>query len=310
MSDNQGCSADLEADLDSADRPLDRNPMTEALDATLPDAADARTNERDQCRALPPISAYLFTERPLLERFGAAAAAGFTAVELQSPYDHAPAAVKAELDRHGLTQLGINTAVGGREGDSGLGAVPGRERDWDAVFGRRSIMPWRSAAARSTAWPAWCRRSSGRRPRRTFIANLDARRRPGAGQQHHAADRADQPARPAGLFPDPRRARRRHHRQGRPAEREDPVRFLSRADRGRRPHQALREAPAADRPCADRGGAVARRAGRGRGQLSGDVRGARPARLGGLGRLRIQAPRPHRGRARLGAALRHRPRSS
>src|SRR5262245_60180222 len=43
--------------------------------------------------------AYLFPERPLIERFAAAAAAGFRAVELQLPYDHAPAAVKAELDR-------------------------------------------------------------------------------------------------------------------------------------------------------------------------------------------------------------------
>src|ERR1700757_3698004 len=74
--------------------------------------------------------AYLFTERPLLERFGAAAAAGFTAVELQFPYDHAPSAVKAELARHGLTQLGLNTAQG-RTGEFGLAAVPGRERDWE-----------------------------------------------------------------------------------------------------------------------------------------------------------------------------------
>jgi hydroxypyruvate isomerase len=78
--------------------------------------------------------AYLFTERPLLERFGAAAAAGFNAVELQFPYDQPPSAVKAELDKHGLTQLGVNTAVGGRDGDCGLCAVPGRESDWDAVF--------------------------------------------------------------------------------------------------------------------------------------------------------------------------------
>jgi hydroxypyruvate isomerase len=77
---------------------------------------------------------YLFTERPLLERFGAAAAAGFKAVELQYPYDQSPAAVRAELERHELAQLGVNTAVGGREGDSGLGAVPGREAEWDAVF--------------------------------------------------------------------------------------------------------------------------------------------------------------------------------
>jgi hydroxypyruvate isomerase len=77
--------------------------------------------------------AYLFTERPLLERFGAAAAAGFKAVELQFPYDHAPSAVKAEIDRHGLTQLGLNTAQG-RTGEFGLAAVPGRERDWEVLF--------------------------------------------------------------------------------------------------------------------------------------------------------------------------------
>jgi hydroxypyruvate isomerase len=77
--------------------------------------------------------AYIFTERPLLERFGAAAAAGFTAVELQLPYDHAPSAVKAELGRHHLTQLGVNTPFG-REGESGVAAVPGRERDFDVYF--------------------------------------------------------------------------------------------------------------------------------------------------------------------------------
>src|SRR4051812_30890073 len=78
--------------------------------------------------------AYLFTERPLIERFGAAAAAGFKAVELQFPYDQSPAAVRAEIEKHGLTQLGVNTAVGSREGDAGLAAMPGRERDWDAAF--------------------------------------------------------------------------------------------------------------------------------------------------------------------------------
>lgn len=78
--------------------------------------------------------AYLFTERPLIERFAAAAAAGFKAVELQFPYDHAPTAVRAEIERHGLTQLGVNTSIGNRDGDSGLAAVPGRERDWDAAF--------------------------------------------------------------------------------------------------------------------------------------------------------------------------------
>jgi 2-dehydrotetronate isomerase len=76
---------------------------------------------------------HLFTERPLIERFGAAAAAGFTAVELQFPYDIPPAAVKAELARHGLTQLGINTPPCQ---EFGLAALPGRERDFDDAFRR------------------------------------------------------------------------------------------------------------------------------------------------------------------------------
>jgi hydroxypyruvate isomerase len=78
--------------------------------------------------------AYLFTERPLIERFGAAAAAGFKAVELQAPYDHAPSAIRAELDRHGLIQLGINTQSRPNGGEVGLGAVPGREREFGEVF--------------------------------------------------------------------------------------------------------------------------------------------------------------------------------
>jgi 2-dehydrotetronate isomerase len=76
---------------------------------------------------------HLFTERPLIERLGAAANAGFTAVELQFPYEIAPSAVKAELARHGLTQLGINTPPGP---ESGLAALPGRERDFEAAFRR------------------------------------------------------------------------------------------------------------------------------------------------------------------------------
>src|SRR5438552_3048671 len=79
--------------------------------------------------------AYLFTERPFIERFGAAAAAGFAAVELQYPYDHAPSAVKAELAKHGLAMLGINTAIGRKEaGEVGLAALPGREAEFWTLF--------------------------------------------------------------------------------------------------------------------------------------------------------------------------------
>src|SRR5262245_45003161 len=78
--------------------------------------------------------AYLFTERPLIERFAAAAACGFKAVELQFPYDHAPALIKAELTKHGLTQLGVNSPPGTGKDTSGVAAIPGKEAEWDARF--------------------------------------------------------------------------------------------------------------------------------------------------------------------------------
>jgi hydroxypyruvate isomerase len=79
--------------------------------------------------------AYLFTERPFMERFEAAAAAGFKAVELQFPYEFAPSAVRAALERHGLTMLGINTPPGRREaGEFGLAAMAGREADFALLF--------------------------------------------------------------------------------------------------------------------------------------------------------------------------------
>jgi hydroxypyruvate isomerase len=76
---------------------------------------------------------YLFAERPLLERVGAAARAGFAAIELQFPYDVPAPSMKAEIERHSLSMLGINTAPG-RSGEAGLAAVPGRERDFAALF--------------------------------------------------------------------------------------------------------------------------------------------------------------------------------
>ena len=78
---------------------------------------------------------YLFTERPLLERIDAAAAAGFKAIELQFPYDVPADAVKGAVERNRLTILGLNTPPG-REGEFGLAAVSGRQKEWQAMFTR------------------------------------------------------------------------------------------------------------------------------------------------------------------------------
>jgi hydroxypyruvate isomerase len=79
---------------------------------------------------------YLFTEHPMLERVGAAANAGFRGIELQFPYEVPASAMKAEIEKHRLTILGLNTPRGEREGEFGLASVPGREKDWELVFGK------------------------------------------------------------------------------------------------------------------------------------------------------------------------------
>jgi hydroxypyruvate isomerase len=89
--------------------------------------------------AMPRFAAnlgYLFTERPLLERIDAAAQAGFKAIELQFPYDVPAGDVRAAIMRNSLTMLGVNTPSGEREGEFGLAAVPGREKDFVTLFAR------------------------------------------------------------------------------------------------------------------------------------------------------------------------------
>ena len=123
---------------------------------------------------MPRIAAnlgYLFTERPLIERLAAAAAAGFKGVELQFPYDHAPSAIKAELTKHGLTQLGLNT-IPGREGEFGFAAVPGRERDFEAAF--KQALDYAVAIGGSAVHCLTGKVPVNERPaaERVFVANL------------------------------------------------------------------------------------------------------------------------------------------
>jgi hydroxypyruvate isomerase len=80
--------------------------------------------------AMPRFAAnlsMLFTEAPLLERFGRAARAGFTAVELQFPYEQPAAVLRDELVRHGLSMVLHNLPAGDwAAGDRGIAADPGR----------------------------------------------------------------------------------------------------------------------------------------------------------------------------------------
>ncbi len=77
---------------------------------------------------------FLWTDRPLLERIDAAAAAGFKAIELHWPYDVSAPAVKDACTAHGLTMLALNTSRGKEEGDFGLGAIDGRQPEFEAAL--------------------------------------------------------------------------------------------------------------------------------------------------------------------------------
>jgi len=78
---------------------------------------------------------FLWADSPLVARIDAAARAGFRAVEMHWPYDVPASEISAALRRNALTLLGINTAPGNfAAGERGLGAVPGRERDFQVTF--------------------------------------------------------------------------------------------------------------------------------------------------------------------------------
>lgn len=74
---------------------------------------------------------YLFSELPFLDRFEAAAAAGFKAVEFQVPYDYPAAGLSARLRSNALKMVLFDAPMGEWErGDRGLAAVPGREQEF------------------------------------------------------------------------------------------------------------------------------------------------------------------------------------
>lgn len=75
----------------------------------------------------------MFTEVPFLDRFEAAAKAGFTAVEFLFPYDHPAREVGERLRNNGLTQALFNLPPGDwAAGEKGFAALPDRFADLQA----------------------------------------------------------------------------------------------------------------------------------------------------------------------------------
>lgn len=117
--------------------------------------------------------AFLFAERPFLDRIAAAKAAGFSWVECHFPYDHSVAEIKGALDRAGVRMNSLNTAAGG-EGEFGRAGLPGREAAFERDFAQAVAyasalgVPMIHVMAGVTAPALW------REAIRTYVANLRA----------------------------------------------------------------------------------------------------------------------------------------
>jgi hydroxypyruvate isomerase len=73
----------------------------------------------------------LYPQHEFLDRFAAAAADGFAAVEYLFPYDYSTQALKQRLDDNGLVQALFNAPPGDwAAGERGIASLPGREAEF------------------------------------------------------------------------------------------------------------------------------------------------------------------------------------
>lgn len=116
----------------------------------------------------------MYTEVPFLDRFAAAAADGFDAVEYLFPYEHQPAEIATRLHDHGLTQALFNLPPGDwAAGERGLACHPGREAEFAASVEQAQVYAQATGCQRLHAMaglrPAG---SSESQQRSTYVANL------------------------------------------------------------------------------------------------------------------------------------------
>ena len=116
----------------------------------------------------------MFNEVPFLQRFGAAAKAGFRGIEFLFPYDFPAEQIREQLDRHELEMVLFNMPPGDfAAGDRGMACDPdkttafqenvGRTLEYAKALGARQIHVMAGLKPRGV---------SEERMRETYIANL------------------------------------------------------------------------------------------------------------------------------------------
>ena len=213
--------------------------------------------------SMPKFAANLsmmFTEHAFLDRFDAAAEAGFAAVEFLFPYEHPPEAIAERLERNRLDAGSLQPAARPlEEGERGLAALPGRfaefksgvDRALDYVaatgVGRVHMMAGNAARSDPEAEASYRRAIAYAAPVLADAAStsFSSRSTPATCRATFLND-----------FP----YAARPHREPRPRQRQAPVRRLSPADHPRRRHDGVSGAAADRRPHPDRLRSLAPRA--------------------------------------------------
>ncbi len=126
-------------------------------------------------KTLLPLTAnisFMFQERPFLERIGAAAKAGFPAVECHFPYEHPIPELRKALRKAGVRLTGINTAPGDEPGDWGLACDNRRRPAFRA--GVRQALRYAKALDIPTihVMAGMVAEADRRKARRTYVANM------------------------------------------------------------------------------------------------------------------------------------------
>ena len=240
----------------------------------------------------------LYNEHGFLDRFAAAAAAGFRGVEFLFPYAFPADEIAERLAQPPSRARAAQSArgqLGGRRARHRLPPgprrrIPGRRRQGDRL---------RQGARRAAAELPRRHRAAGRDPRggaRDVRRQSRVRRAEARGRGHPAPDRADQHVRHPRILPVGNAAGARHHRRDRFGQPVPPVRHLPHAADGRRAREHDQGEPRAHPPPAARRQSGAQRAGHRRDQLRVPVPHHRRSRLRWLDRLRVQAGDDHRRR--------------
>lgn len=123
---------------------------------------------------------FMFSEVPFLDRFEAAAKAGFKGVEFLFPYEWPAQEIATRLKANGLAQALFNSPAGDfAKGERGLAALPGREAEFEVSI--RTALDYASALScpRIHVMPG-LRHHGAHRP--TYVANLRKAARMAAAQ--------------------------------------------------------------------------------------------------------------------------------